>query len=497
MRILCLDGSEFKFMITSALSRVLQFLMLLLTLRVATSLLAPNEMGKLAVITATVAFFALFLVNPVGMFINRRMFTWNVNGQVRGYLRYFWFYICAVAGIAMSALWFGTTFWQFGILIGPYALLVAASLLFGTLNQTVIPALNLFGDRMGFAVLTVATTVASLAFAWLAAVCLDRRAESWMWGLLLGQLLIGLIGLQFFHKVLHVASEGQNPRPSLDASKLAGLLAFAWPVALSVGLGWVQSQSYRLLVQEHLGLHDLGLFATGFGISAGITAGFESIVATYFQPIFYKKLHSHRESSAEYAWKEYARAVLPPITLTAFLIIALAPQMTQVFLGAAYRESSQYMMWGAIAEWARIATAVFALFAHAKMQTRMLIYPNLLGAVLAVVLVWEFIRIYGAAGIGPALVLSAVGALALSCLVTWRSTGFHIAIKKVTMLAAMAMALMATARLPYWLVGTDTGVVLLIATTVLTGALYVGFQLVFLRLHIWPTAMGRADQPPL
>jgi hypothetical protein len=130
-------------MIANGLARALQFFLLLLTLRVASSLLVPSEMGKLSIITATVSFFALLLINPIGMFINRRLYAWNEKGNAFSYLRYFLIYVVGVAVFSMLALYIVTSLQtaENGLSTVTYLTLVACSILFGTLNQTAIPSL--------------------------------------------------------------------------------------------------------------------------------------------------------------------------------------------------------------------------------------------------------------------------------------------------------------------------------------------------------------------
>ena len=57
--------------------------------------------------------------------------------------------------------------------------------------------------------------------------------------------------------------------------QLLKLFHFAWPVALSAGLGYVQGQGYRYILDSKIGLEELGLFSAGYGISFGIMAGIE------------------------------------------------------------------------------------------------------------------------------------------------------------------------------------------------------------------------------
>lgn len=470
------------FMIANGLARALQFVLLLVTLRVASSLLAPSEMGKLSIITATVSFFALFLINPIGMFVNRRLYAWNERGDAFNYLYYFWFYVIGVAIFSIAVLYVLTSLlaMENGFSTETYLALVACSILFGTLNQTAIPSLNIFGRPYWFGILTLATTAIGLIIAFFAVYFFNRIAEWWFTGLLFGQLIVGAWGFYLLRQTLNrPTSFAQSLSPPSQAA-LRGLLNFAWPISLAVSLGWVQSQSYRFVVEHSLGLHDLGLFAAGYGISAGLTAGFESMITTHFQSIFYRQVNARAEGSADAAWHDYARSVLPSIALTAFLIIGVAPQLTGLLLAAEYSASYRYVMWGAGAELCRTTIAVFALFAHARMITKILIYPNLLGASLAVVLVWLLVINYGIAGIGPALALSSLCSLLLTIYVTGQFTVLNISLRTIWLIISMGFTLILIGRFPYTQLNSESSPATMIFTLLGTISVFCIYQIYFL-----------------
>jgi O-antigen/teichoic acid export membrane protein len=391
------------------IGRIAQFALLLITLRIATTYLSPAEMGKVSIVTATVAFFALFLINPVGMFINRRFHAWNSRGQVKAYIAYFWIYLVLVSMLAALVLIFVVFFniWDFGITINWLLLLVCGGVFIGTVNQFSIPSLNMLGHRGWFTILTVATVGSSLFFAVLLVEFVSMKAEYWLSGLLVGQLIVGLVGKRvLFEKLSNESSGDFSVR--INYSKLNSLVHFAWPVAIAVGLGWVQSQGYRYIIQGRLGLDELGLFAAGFGISSGLISGFEAIFSAYFQPKFYERVSLGDDKEQSQAWVDYAKITIPALLLTAFLIVSVAPELTNLLLGSGYKESAQFIVWGALAEFGRISTAVFGMLAHARMNTKMLLLPNLAGAVAAILLISVLAPLYGSIGVGLGLALSSV-----------------------------------------------------------------------------------------
>ncbi len=399
-------------MLVILIGRVLQFLLLLAMMRVATTLLTPAEMGRLTLITTTTAFFALFLINPVGMFINRRLHAWQENGSVQTYLRRYWGYLAGVSLVAALVLsMLNETGWfDFKTPTAWLLLLVCGSLLFNTINQTVIPSINLLGASKPFLVLTNASVATGFLAATLLVILFAPQAEYWLLGLLLGQTLFAWIGGKVFFARLKCPTNTSHAA-AIHARHLGVLLAFAWPVAISVGLGWVQSQGYRFMMGERLGLEQLGLFFAGYSISAGLIAAFESILTTYLQPRMYRDANTADTERQMRSWLQYASAVIPSLLLTGICIAGLAPELTRIFLGASFQSASEFVIWGACAETARVMISTYALKAHVGMQTRMLILPNLVGAVTAILLSFWLMPLMGGAGAGLALVVSGMGIL--------------------------------------------------------------------------------------
>ena len=471
-------------MITIILGRAAQFLLALVMMRVATTLLSPAEMGRVSLVLTTIAFFALFLVNPVGMFINRRLHAWQASGVARHYLIRYVGYLLLVALIAAVGLplLYMSGVASFGVSIGWLILLVCGSLLFNTINQTSIPSLNMLGDSKRFVLLSVATIAASFACATLLVQLVQPLAQYWVLGLLLGQTLLAVIGTKVFFSRLQKPAVLHTP-PTISRRHLRVLFSFAWPVAIAAGLGWVQGQGYRYLMEGQLGLAPLGLFVAGYGISAGMISGFESVLTTYFQPRLYRDVSTDHPVRQAQAWQRYAAAVIPSLLLTVALIVMLAPELTRLFLGENFQSAADYVVWGALAEAARVLMGIYSMIAHVYMKTRWLILPGLIGAVLSIALCALLIPGLGAAGAGMGLVASGFAVVVTMHVLLARRAGGGTPVRPMLMACVSAIALWGvTLGLRYlldaaaWL---GTIVVLL-----LVGMAYLGLQYLFLRQHL-------------
>lgn len=453
-------------------------------MRVATTLLAPEEMGRMSLVMTTTAFFALFLINPVGMFINRRLHAWQTSGTIRHYLTRYWGYLIMVAAVSAVSMVFlqmaGAI--GFGMTAGWLLLLVCGSLLFNTVNQTVIPSLNLLGYSGWFVSLTVATVALGFVCATLLSWLIQPTAEYWLLGLLSGQTILAAIGAKVFFSRAMTGGKAVSP-PKIHAKHLRALFGFAWPVAVAVGFGWVQSQGYRYLVEGSLGLAPLGLFVAGYGISAGMIAGFESVLTTYFQPRLYRNVSTDDPAGRTQSWREYAAAITPSLLLTVAFVVILAPELTRIFLGNDFQSAVDYVVWGALAEAARVLIGAYSLVAHVHMRTRWLILPNLIGAVLSVGLCIALIPVFGVAGAGMGLMLSGLAVvIAMRIMLGERASG------GITMPAILAATALAAGL---WIIATGVRHILssawwwnVVGIVVLIGILYLGMQYLLLREHL-------------
>lgn len=365
-------------MLFTLLGRLAQFVIMFASIKVMTHLLSPTEMGKVALITTLNTLFALFLINPVGMFINRRLHAWIDAGSFRGKFHLYSVYIASV-GIAAAVLL--SIAYRLGLNLGGASLasvilLVCGSLYFNTAVQTLVPALNMVRRARPFVILTVGTLLSSLG----ASVALNETgapsAERWLAGTILGQALFSVIAYFVWFR-------GQPSAPSISyrlaRPQIKRLVDFCWPIALAVLLQWLHMQGYRFWLAEEFGLDRLGIYAAGYGVAASLMSAFETILTTWFQPIFYRMANSTDRTERDRAWSTYAAVMIPASVLGLSALIAASPALPRIFLGPAFSDAGTFVMLGAAAEWGRMMLGLVSLNSHRHMTTHQLITPSLLG----------------------------------------------------------------------------------------------------------------------
>jgi O-antigen/teichoic acid export membrane protein len=378
---------ERRDLIIIMLGRVAQIVTSLVSIRLLTSLLSTGEVGRSFILLSLTAFFALFLISPMGNYINRRTHDWHGSGTMQSNLSLYWLYLLAIASFALFVLFLLKGTVGVGIEIAWLWLLavVAGSLLFNTGNVTITTILNMLGNRIAFVVFTLLTLWVGLGLAFFFASRISAQAEYWLAGLILGQLVIFFAAYNYLTRGLN-RSRNEPKSKSLGMPKLSMMLLpfhFALPLAIVAGLTWVQTQSYRFVLGHFGGLEALGLFAVGYGIAASITAAIESIFDQYYFPIFYKEISTADPEGRRASWNKLAAYLFPGAILMTAFIITCAPYLTKLLVSAQFHAAEQFVLWGALAEFARVLARGFSMMAHAEMKTSWLIRPAVTGAIVA------------------------------------------------------------------------------------------------------------------
>lgn len=401
--------------------RIVQAIIAFMALKVITTFLNPTEMGRLALLMALFSFVALVFLNPVGMFINRRLNSWVDNGLVTFYVvRCFAWYVIGACALTVIVLWFVSWF----VDVVPsmsfvwMASLVVCTVISATINSAFISYLNLLRHPNQFVLLTLLTLLLSLASSSFLTYYYNGSAEMWQLGQVFGQLLIGGIGfLAFIGLIKKPYKHDSVIVPKLTSDKMKFFYAFTWPVAVAVLCLWGQTQFYRFLIPEILSLELLGLFTIGYGLGAALLTILESVLSTQFLPEFYKKLSSEEGDIRKTAWQEYAIVMLPCLLVSVVVVALISEELAYLLFSQKFQLASEFVIWGAAIEAIRIATATYGLSAHAHMDTAKLIVPHLIGAIVAPLAVFVLAPHLEGLGIGLGLAIGGVSSLCFCAII--------------------------------------------------------------------------------
>ena len=361
--------------------RLVAALATLVAIRVATTLLEPSEYGLFTVLATFQMFCGLFLINPVGQYINRHTHEWGDDGSLYARLVRFRSYVlvAAAAGALAVGIWAALAPTPSPRLIA-YMLVVFGMVVAATWNATYVVLLNMFGHRASSVLWGTGTVVLGLAFSSLLVVVFGGGL-SWFAGQATGMAL-GALGAR--HVLL-------KTRPKLALAPVKPLLEagalrqYILPLAVATGFMWCLVSGYRLVIDLHWGLAALGALAVGFTLATQLWGLAESLGMQYLFPLYYRRIaHAGKEEGAQ-AFSDLLNTLGPVYVVLAAAMLPSAAALLKVFVSAQYANVVLFLQWGALFEFCRVAGNLLGSAAQVERRMTGLILPYLAGALVLAV----------------------------------------------------------------------------------------------------------------
>jgi hypothetical protein len=398
------------------LSRIAQVAGMLLYSRIGTSFLPPEQMAGVVQMTSIAGFFNLLLIVPVWHYVARGFNEWRQADVLRRHAILFIDFVVIVAIGSAIVGW--ALDHEFGLVVGIgegwVAGLIGLYVVSSAISTLGTSGANLLGDRIQFAMFSNVPIWGGLV---LSVIAYRFRPVPASWALgQVGGLAIGCVSYVTLRKKFgpsEVSSPMLSP-PSVRPFTVRTVAWFAWPTVVTAGLWWVQSQSYRFVLDRVGGLASVGLFAIGYGLAASPIALYEGVFGQYYEPIFYRALHGKGAGGQAEAWNNYAAGYLPGLVTVAIFIAASGTFMARLLVGERFRDAAAVLVvWGAVVEGMRAAGGMVYNLGMAKVDTRLTIAPVAIGAVVAPIGVFYFAKVDPLQGTAAALALAGIASLLL------------------------------------------------------------------------------------
>jgi len=364
--------------------RVLQVLTALIAIRLATNLLESSEMGNLYLILAIAGFFSTFMVSPVGQYINRKTHQWSDDSNIMNVYYLYNFYITALAILSFFVVKLLVNF-SVGGGVDPFyfSFFIALYIYFNTWNQTIIPMINILGNRVGFVIFTLATQVLLLLLSYLSVVIFEAKGVFWFLGQVGSFGLLALIALLFFIKKIDSSFDIIRAHRMIKKESFLKVFRFSAPLSIGVLFLWLQNQSYGLIIERFLGSEFLGRFGVGMAVALAISSAFESILMQYFYPKMYKSMKDQIEFSKEISG--ILNLIIPIYFLLSIFVSFFSVYIMTILVDEKYFDSYIFAVLGVWIAFFKTSTNMIANIAHAQLKTGKLILPYAVGAFIAVI----------------------------------------------------------------------------------------------------------------
>ena len=354
-------------------------LIALVSIRLATSLLSQEQYGRLALLVVVQMFCGLFLINPVGMYVNRHTHQWWSEGRILSHLYFLRVYIFVVAIIGALATCLLGMGQNIGLILSS-SLAMALMVYFANWNTTLVPMLIMVGQRIPSVKWSLLTAFVGLAFAAFFTY-LWPSAIAWFLGLSIG-FALGAIGAGYqLNRLLAIRDSMKNA----SSPNWRQVFHYAAPLAVGTGFMWFLFGGYRLLIEHYWGLIVLSQFAVGFLLANQMWSLVESLAQQYFYPLFYKKISLNGGSAIDGAVSDVINVMLPIYLILAGMSYIASPYLLKLFVSSQYQGATFFLRLGIGVELCRVLANLLSNAGHANQNTRILIWPYAAGA-LAVLL---------------------------------------------------------------------------------------------------------------
>lgn len=365
------------------IGRSIQILIMLVSIKLSTSLLNPAEMGNLYLIVSICSFFGFFFMNPIGQYVNRKTHEWHNNGQLFNKLFNYNYYIL---GASILSIFIVMGLYSIGIANSMnftlLVLLIPLYVFLNTWNQTIIPMINMLEYSGAFTTLTIFTLLSSLSFSYFIVTEIDKNGLFWFFGQAIGQGVMAFLALIYFVKKVENKFSTTVAHSDISITNLKHILIFALPLSIGVLFLWMQNQSYRLIIEKYIGAEFLGHFGVGLAIAMAISTSFETIVMQFLYPKLYK--HMNDKSQFKVIFSNIINLVIPIYLLLAIFVSFMAIYLTTILVDAKYASSFIFLIFGIWIEFFRMSASLISTIAHAQMQTKTLIIPYAVGGIFVV-----------------------------------------------------------------------------------------------------------------
>ena len=370
--------------------KLLQVILMIAAIRVSTALLEPKEMGNIYIFTTIYSFFVLSLISPFGQYINRHTNQWYQKKSLLDNLGIYGLYLIS---ISIFSVLVGFLFYSFGVSqdIELYFFLglLFVFILFLTLNQTILPLLNMLHYRLSFTILTVLTAFGIIVFGYLLVSLFGNTAQNWLLGTVISNILFVIIGFFVLKNRINEKFYGFSYSfRKITKEKIKSILIFVLPLSVATFFMWLQNSGYRILIEQNISLEFLGFLGVGLAVSGQMASTIESIVMQYSHPIYYQLITNATIEDRKKAIESLINKVLPIYLMLAILLTFLAKYVVEILVDEKYYGVYIFTAFGIWIEFFRMTSNLFGNISQSEMNTKKFMIPYIIGSMLTVSLVY-------------------------------------------------------------------------------------------------------------
>jgi O-antigen/teichoic acid export membrane protein len=230
------------------------------------------------------------------------------------------------------------------------------------------------------------------------------------WGVhaevVLGAFIVTSLALYVVMGQLPDSRSTASPSHDFKADDLAHKFkTYGWPL-IPLGLvGWISGMADRYMIGGMLSAENVGMYAAAYGLASRPLLMLSSIAETSIRPLYYSAIvRNDLPASRKYLITWFTAVFTCGITVCA-LFALFHEEVAALLLGPQFREASYLMPWIAAGYGLLTLTHMATRICYAYDATRSVLMSEAVGALLAVMIGFPFIVVFGLKGAAMAVPL--------------------------------------------------------------------------------------------
>ncbi|MDH2917874.1 MAG: hypothetical protein PXX73_01575 [Sideroxydans sp.] len=363
--------------------RITTALLGLVSIRVATNLLSPEQYGALSLLVAIQLLCGMFLINPVEQHIYRHAHAWWDEGTLLARLFSYKIYTGAISfiGAVLVIVVTHPQSFQAAMLVSLIMLCMVVAV---TWNGITVPMLNMLGYRAESIYWAVLSTFLSVLFSVLF-VYWQHDAIAWFAGQAVG-MACGALGAWI--SIQRKGARANHPTERLVLLSKETIISYCIPLALATGLMWLQLSGYRFAVEHFWGLSSLGYIAVGFVLTSQIWGLLEYLATQLLYPAFYRQITGASTVQNEAAFSDLLNILGPMSLVLVGVSILAAPALLYMLVSQQYQSAITFVYFGVVIECCRVLSNLFSRAAQITKHTKSLALPYAVGGGLQLLFIY-------------------------------------------------------------------------------------------------------------
>lgn len=217
------------------------------------------------------------------------------------------------------------------------------------------------------------------------------------------QLIMALIGVGLFFKYFKVFVK-DKPLVTYHAF-LVKHFRFTLPLMFLAIWTWVNNYFDRFVIEHYMQLKDVGIYNANYGVGSKFFLLLNPIFLVLLTPLVYQKntINFKKKTIKRYV-KVYSLIAVPILTI----VWLSKNHIGNILLSDFYREGFYLIFWVCVAYFIITATYLYESLIYVELKTNYILYGNILGAIVNVVLNIILIPIIGLNGAIFATIASAI-----------------------------------------------------------------------------------------